>query len=138
MVVIAGSIVLVAALIVAIVGVLRNAGPTHPQTDFSMFGYHVTWSAGTLFALRILVGAVALVGLSGRMAGVRRTADRGRDAPLRPATPRGPPPPNRAAACSASGGAGDSPSAPATSSRPRNACDQRPTPNDRNRSHEYR
>jgi hypothetical protein len=149
MVVIAGSIVLVAALIVAIVGVLSNAGPTHPQTDFSMFGYHVTGSAGTLFALWILVGAVALLGLSGRMAGVRRTADRGRDAPLgrhhhaaatplRPATPRGPPPPNRAAACSASGGAGDSPSAPATSSRPRNACDQRPTPNDRNRSHEYR
>jgi hypothetical protein len=138
MVVIAGSIVLVAALIVAIVGVLSNAGPTHPQTDFSMFGYHVTGSAGTLFALWILVGAVALLGLSGRMAGVRRTADRGRDAPLRPATPRGPPPPNRAAACSASGGADDSPSAPATSSRPRNACDQRPTPNDRNRSHEYR
>jgi hypothetical protein len=82
MVVIAGSIVLVAALIVAIVGVPSNAGPTHPQTDFSMFGYHVTGSAGTLFALRILVGAVAMLGLSGRMAGVRRTADRGRDAPL--------------------------------------------------------
>ena len=68
-------------MIVGFVGVLSNAGPTHPLTEnFSVFGYHVTGSTGTLFLFGIVVGAVALLGLSVLLAGARRTADRGRDA----------------------------------------------------------
>lgn len=81
MVVIVGLIVLVIAVIVALVGVLSNAGPTHPLTEnFSVFGYHVTGSTGTLFLFGIVVGAVALLGLSVLLAGAQRTAYRGRDA----------------------------------------------------------
>ena len=81
MVVIVGLIVLVIALIVGIVGVLSNAGPTHLLTEtFSVFGYHVTGSTGTLFLFGMVVGAVVLLGLSVLLAGARRTADRGRDA----------------------------------------------------------
>jgi hypothetical protein len=81
MVVIVGLIVLVVALIVGIVGVLSNAGPTHLLTDtFSVFGYHVTGSTGTLFLFGMVVGAVVLLGLSVLLAGARHTAGRGRDA----------------------------------------------------------
>lgn len=81
MVVIVGLIVLVIAVIVALVGVLSNAGPTHPLTEnFSVFGYHVTGSTGTLFLFGIVVGAVAVLGLSVLLAGAQRTAYRGRDA----------------------------------------------------------
>jgi hypothetical protein len=55
-------IVLLAAGIIAIVGVLSNAGAAHPLTDFSVFGYHPTGSTGTLFLLGIAVGAVASLG----------------------------------------------------------------------------
>jgi hypothetical protein len=58
---IVGVIVL---LVVAIVGVLSNAGAGHPLTDFSVFGYHLTGSTGTLFLLGIAVGAVASLRLS--------------------------------------------------------------------------
>ena len=51
------------AAIVAIVGVLSNAGAGHPLTDFSVFGYHLTGSTGTLFLFGIAVGAVASLGL---------------------------------------------------------------------------
>ncbi len=81
MLVIVGLIVLAVAVIVGLVGVLSNAGPTHALTEnFSVFGYHVTGSTGTLFLFGILIGAVALLGLSVLLAGARRTAYRGRDA----------------------------------------------------------
>jgi hypothetical protein len=81
MLVIVGLIVLLVAGIVAIVGVLSNAGAAHPLTEnFSVFGYHLTGSTGTLFLFGIVVGAVALLGLSVLLAGARRTAGRGRDA----------------------------------------------------------
>jgi len=63
MLVIGKGIVLLAAAIVVIVGVLSNAGAAHPLTDFSVFGYHLTGSTGTLFLLGIAVGAVASLGL---------------------------------------------------------------------------
>lgn len=79
--VVIGLIVLVIAVVVAVVGVLGNAGPAHPSTEsFSVFGYHVTGSTGTVFLLGIVVGALALLGLSMLIAGARRTADRGREA----------------------------------------------------------
>ena len=63
MLVIVGLIVLLVAAIVATVGVLSNAGAAHPLTDFSVFGYHLTGSTGTLFLFGIAVGAVASFGL---------------------------------------------------------------------------
>jgi hypothetical protein len=80
MIVIVGLVVLLAAVIVGFTGVLANAGPAHPLTEnFSVLGYHVTGSTGTLFLFGILVGAVAMAGLSVLLAGARRTAGRGRD-----------------------------------------------------------
>ena len=81
MLVIVGLIILLAAAIVSIVGVLSNTGAAHPLTEnSSVFGYHVTGSTGSLFLFGIVVGAVALLGLSVLLAGARRTAGRGRDA----------------------------------------------------------
>jgi hypothetical protein len=64
--VIVGSILLLVATLVTIVGVPSNAGAAHPP---AVFGYHVTWSTDTLFLFGILVGAVALPGLSMLVAG---------------------------------------------------------------------
>ena len=81
MIVIVGLVVLLAAVIVGFTGVLNNAGTAHPLTEnFSVFGYHVTGSTGTLFLFGIVIGAVAMLGLSVLLAGARRTAGRGRDA----------------------------------------------------------
>jgi hypothetical protein len=81
MLVIVGLVVLLIAVIVGFTGVLTNAGPAHPLPEnFAVFGYHVTGSTGTLFLSGIVVGAVAMLGLSVLLAGARRTAGRGRDA----------------------------------------------------------
>ena len=81
MLVIVGLVVLLAAVIVGFMGVLTNAGAAHPLTEnFSVFGYHVTGSTGTLFLFGIVVGVVAMLGLCVLLAGARRTAGRGRDA----------------------------------------------------------
>jgi hypothetical protein len=81
MIVIIGLIVLLLAVIVGFAGVLANAGAAHPLTEnFSVMGYHVTGSTGTLFLFGIVIGAVAMLGLSVLLAGARRTAGRGRDA----------------------------------------------------------
>ncbi len=78
MIVIGGLVVLLVAVIVGFTGVLINAGPAHPLTE--NFGYHVIGSTGTLFLFGIVVGAVAMLGLSVLLGGARRTARRGRDA----------------------------------------------------------
>jgi hypothetical protein len=80
MIVILGLVILVAALIAGVAGVLANAGHAHAVTHFAVFGYHVTGSTGTLFLYGIVVGALALAGLSVLLAGARRTSRRGRDA----------------------------------------------------------
>ena len=81
MMVIVGLVVLFVAVIVGTVGVLGNAGAAHPLAEnFSVLGYHVTGSTGTLFLSGIVVGAVGLLGLSVLLAGARRSAVRGRDA----------------------------------------------------------
>jgi hypothetical protein len=64
-------------VIVGFTGLLTNAHPL-PE-NFAVFGYHVTGSTGTLFLFGIVVGAVAMLGLSVLLAGARRTAGRGRD-----------------------------------------------------------
>ncbi len=79
MIVIVGLIVLLVSVIVGFTGVLSNAGATHALAEnFSLFGYHVTGSTGTLFLSGIVVGAVAMLGLSVLLAGARRTAGRGK------------------------------------------------------------
>ena len=78
MIVILGLIILLAAVIIGVAGVLGNAGSAHALSrGFAVFGYHVTGSTGTLFLYGIVVGAVALAGLSLLLAGARRTSRRG-------------------------------------------------------------
>ena len=56
MIIIIGLIILVAALVTGAAGVLGNGGSAHALTHFSVLGYHVTGSAGTLFLYGIVVG----------------------------------------------------------------------------------
>ncbi|MGA7055274.1 MAG: hypothetical protein WBZ37_29220 [Mycobacterium sp.] len=81
MIVIVGLVVLLFAVIVGFVGVLDNAGAAHLlRESFSVLGYHVTGSTGTLFLFGIVIGALAMLGMSVLLAGAHRTAGRGRDA----------------------------------------------------------
>jgi hypothetical protein len=81
MIVIVGLVVLLFAVIVGFAGVLNNAGSAHPLSEnFSVLGYHVTGSTGTLFLFGIVIGALAMLGMSVLLAGAHRTASRGRDA----------------------------------------------------------
>jgi hypothetical protein len=81
MLLVVGLILLIAAVVVGVAGVLANAGSGHVLTDgFAVFGYHVTGSTGTLFLYGIVVGAIAIFGLSVLLAGARRTSRRGREA----------------------------------------------------------
>jgi hypothetical protein len=81
MIVIVGLVVLLFAVFVGVVGVLNNAGAAHLLSEnFSVLGYHVTGSTGTLFLFGIVIGALAMLGMSVLLAGAQRTAGRGRDA----------------------------------------------------------
>jgi hypothetical protein len=81
MIIIIGLVILIAAVIAGLAGVLSNSGSGHPLTHhFAVFGYHVTGSTGTLFLYGIVVGALGLLGLSLLLAGARRTSRRGREA----------------------------------------------------------
>jgi Sec-independent protein translocase protein TatA len=81
MIVILGLIIVVAVAVVGVAGVLGNGGSAHALTHgFSVLGYHVTGSTGTLFLYGIVVGAVAVAGLGLLLAGARRTSRRGRAA----------------------------------------------------------
>jgi hypothetical protein len=81
MIVVLGLIILVAAVVVGVAGVLANSGGGHALTHgFAVFGYHVTGSTGTLFLYGIVVGVVGLLGLILLLAGARRTSRRGREA----------------------------------------------------------
>jgi hypothetical protein len=76
MIVILGLIILVAALIVGVAGVLGNGGTHGLAHGFSVLGFHVTGS-GTVFLYGIAVGAIALFGLWLLLTGARRTSRRG-------------------------------------------------------------
>jgi uncharacterized protein (DUF3084 family) len=79
--IILGLVVLVAAVVVGVAGVLGNRGIGHALVHpFSVFGYHVTGSEGRLFLYGIVVGAVGLAGLSLLLAAARHTFRRGSDA----------------------------------------------------------
>ena len=76
-----GLIILVAAVVVGVAGVLANGGDSHALTSgFSVFGYHVTGSTGALFLHGIVVGAVAVFGLSLLLGAARRSSRRSRAA----------------------------------------------------------
>jgi hypothetical protein len=78
MIIILGLIVLIAAVVVGVAGVLVNRGSGHALVhQFAVFGYHVTGSNGRLFLYGIVVGAIGLAGLSLLLAGARRTSRRG-------------------------------------------------------------
>ena len=79
MIIILGLIVVIAAVVIGVAGILGNAGSGHALADpFAVFGYHVTGSTGTLFLYGIVVGAIGVAGLSLLLAGARRTSRRGR------------------------------------------------------------
>jgi hypothetical protein len=81
MIIIIGLVILIAAVVAGVAGVLSNSGNGHELTHhFAVFGYHVTGSTGALFLYGIVVGALALFGLSLLLAGARRTSRRGREA----------------------------------------------------------
>jgi hypothetical protein len=80
MIVILGLVILVAAVIAGVAGVLANGGHAHAVTHFAVFGYHVTGSTGTLFLYGIVIGVLGMLGLSLLLAGARRTSRRGREA----------------------------------------------------------
>ena len=81
MIIIIGLVILVAAVVAGVVGVLSNSGSGHALTHpFAVFGYHVTGSTGTLFLYGIVVGAIAVAGLSLLLAAARRTSRRGHEA----------------------------------------------------------
>jgi uncharacterized membrane protein len=76
-IIIVGLIILVAALVVGVAGVLTNRGNAHALThQFAVLGYHVHGSNGRLFLYGIIVGAVAVCGLCLLLSGARRTSRR--------------------------------------------------------------
>jgi hypothetical protein len=78
MIIILGLVVLVAAVVVGVAGVLVNRGAGHELVHpFAVFGYHVTGSSGRLFLYGIVVGAIGVAGLCLLLAGARRSARRG-------------------------------------------------------------
>jgi hypothetical protein len=78
MIIIVGLVILVVAAVAGIASVLGNAGHGHALTSgFSMLGYHVTGSTGTLFLYGIVIGAVAMLGLALLLGGARRSSRRG-------------------------------------------------------------
>jgi len=78
MIVILGLLILLAAVIIGVAGVMSNGGNAHALPHgFAVLGYHVTGSTGTLFLAGIVVGAAAMAGLSLLLAGARRTSRRG-------------------------------------------------------------
>jgi hypothetical protein len=73
-----GLVILVAAVVVSVTGVVANGGRGHLLTHgFSVFGYHVTGSTGDLFLYGLVLGALAMLGLSLLLVGARRTSRRG-------------------------------------------------------------
>jgi len=81
MIIVLGLVVLIAAVVVGVAGVLGNHGSGHALVhSFAVFGYHVTGSTGRLFLYGIVLGAIGLAGLSLLLAGARRTSRRGSEA----------------------------------------------------------
>lgn len=81
MLVVVGLVLLIAAVVVGVAGVLSNTDGAHALTDdFSVLGVEVGGSTGTLFLCGLVVGAVGVLGLGLVLAGARRSSRRGFEA----------------------------------------------------------
>ncbi len=68
-----GLLLLVAAAVVTLVGVLTNSGDAHAvNSDFNLFGYHLHGSTGQLLLIGVIVGAAGMLGLNMLLAGIGR------------------------------------------------------------------
>ncbi|MFE7182679.1 hypothetical protein [Streptomyces erythrochromogenes] len=79
MILVLGLVILIAAIVVGLAGIFGNTGAGHELGtggDFSVLGYHATGSTGSLFLSGVVVGAVALLGLTLVVIGTRRSARR--------------------------------------------------------------
>ena len=76
MILVLGLVLLVAAVVVGVAGVLTNDGSAHTLAahGFSVLGYHVTGSTGTLLLYGIVIGALGVLGLSLLLSRARHTA----------------------------------------------------------------
>jgi len=72
-VIVLGLVLLVAAAVIALVGVLSNLGSSHLLTrSFEIFGYHITGSTGRLLLIGVILGAAGMLGLNLLLAGLGR------------------------------------------------------------------
>ncbi len=68
-----GLLLLVAAVVIAVAGVLSNIGSSHLLTrSFEIFGYHITGSTGRLLLIGVILGAAGMLGLNLLLAGLGR------------------------------------------------------------------
>ncbi|MET7767119.1 hypothetical protein [Nocardia sp. NPDC005366] len=81
MIILIGLLVLIAAVVVGVAGVTANSGEVRTDTsDFGVFDYHFTASAGELFLYGMAIGAIGMLGLSLLLAGLWRTSRRSSEA----------------------------------------------------------
>ncbi|MBH0776891.1 hypothetical protein [Nocardia bovistercoris] len=77
MIIILGLLVLIAAVVVGVAGVAANTGEVRTDTsDFGVFDYHFTASAGELFLYGMAVGAIGMLGLALLLAGLWKSSRR--------------------------------------------------------------
>ncbi len=68
-----GLLLLVAAVVLALVGVLSNLGSSHLLgSNFEVLGYHITGSSGRLLLYGVILGAAGMLGLNLLLAGLGR------------------------------------------------------------------
>jgi hypothetical protein len=80
-IIILGLLILAAAAVIVVAGFFSNTGSAHGLHGlFSVFGYHVTGSTGTLFLFGAVLGAVGMLGLALLLTGARHTSRRGLEA----------------------------------------------------------
>ncbi len=77
MIIIIGLVVLIAAVIVGVAGVVANSGEGHLlPDDFAVFDYHFHGSSGLLFGYGIVLGAIGTIGLALVLTGAWRVSRR--------------------------------------------------------------
>jgi hypothetical protein len=68
-----GLLLLVAAVVIAVAGVLSNIGSSHLLTrSFEILGFHITGSTGRLLLIGVILGAAGMLGLNLLLAGLGR------------------------------------------------------------------